>query len=684
MYPVEGGRAMRLERLTLKNFKGIREFTLEPEGKDLSIFGANATGKTTLADASQWLLFGKDSNGKTDFEVLPLGPDGKRVAGITEASVEVELDLDTESNRTRLDCCTSVREGMKVVLKKVYREVWTKKRGRAEQELTGHTVDYFINGVPTKMADYQGFIRGLMDEEKFRLLTNPRYFNEILKWQDRRKIITGIDGQISDADVIASEPELFALTEPLNGRTVDDFRKVVEAEARKTNGELDKLPIRIDEAQRGLPSISEATAGDAALNLEPLRQERSGKASLLAQMDSGGGIAEKTKALREIEGQITDLDNRHRQAVGREISEAQGNLDKANSDVRRLERDLLSWRDDIDMQEERIKANDQSLQVLADAWEKATDEAFRHTDVTSCYACGQDLPTEKVQAAHDKAEASFNLAKSQKIEGIEREGNAAKELRQKAEKAKAQALALKEQTEKQLAATKAALPDLQTKVADLQAKQNQPSPDPERHKLADRILGIQAEIEDLKRGQNTTAKSQLQTEITTLDESIARIEKAKATVDQRTKGLARIEELKAEQKRLGKAYEELEHQRSLCEKFVVSKAKAANDRVNALFPTVRFKTYEIQINGGVNDQLCEATVNGVPYSDLNNAAKINAGLEILDVLSDIYGMTAPVFIDNSEAVCEITRTKAQQIRLYVSASDPVLRVESGEKVLARA
>lgn len=85
---------MKLLKLRLHNFKGIRSFTLEPQGRDLGVFGANATGKTTLADASQWLLFGKDSNGKTDFEVLPLGPDGKRVSGITEASVEVELDLD--------------------------------------------------------------------------------------------------------------------------------------------------------------------------------------------------------------------------------------------------------------------------------------------------------------------------------------------------------------------------------------------------------------------------------------------------------------------------------------------------------------------------------------------------------------------------------------------------------------
>lgn len=661
---------MRLERLTLKNFKGIREFTLEPEGKDLSIFGANATGKTTLADASQWLLFGKDSNGKTDFEVLPLGPDGKRVAGITEASVEAVLAYDG----------LGIHDGRQVTLKRVFAEKYTKKRGRAEAEFTGHETTFFINGVPTKAGEYQLFIKSLMDEEKFRLLTNPRYFNEILKWQDRRKIITGMDGQISDADVIASEPELFALTEPLNGRTVDDFRKVVDAEIKKTNAELDKLPVRIDEAQRAIPEAVKVE-GDT----ETLRKTRTEKASLLARMDTGGGIAEKTKALREIEGQITDLDNRHRQAVGREISEAQGTLDKANSDVRRLERDLVDYQGEIDRQDTRIKADSQVLQELAQAWEIASASSFEcNVIAATCATCGQPLPENQITEMLQKAEAAFNLAKSQKIEGIERDGNSAKALKEGAEKAKAKAVAAKEGTEKALAVAKAALPTLEAKVNELKAKQNQPSSDPLRHQLADKLIALGEEIRELQGGSVNPEKTRLQTEIATLDEAIARVEKAKATVEQRKNGLARIDELKAQQKELGKTYESLEHQRSLCEKFVVAKARMMNDKINSRFPTVRFKLYELQVNGGVNDQVCEITVKGVPYSDLNNAAKINAGLEIIDVLSDIYGMTAPVFIDNSEAVCEITKTRAQQIRLYVSASDPVLRVEAGQKVLAKA
>ena len=52
---------MKLKKLRLKNFKGLRDYTLTPGGEDLEVYGQNASGKTTLFDSFCWLLFGKDS-----------------------------------------------------------------------------------------------------------------------------------------------------------------------------------------------------------------------------------------------------------------------------------------------------------------------------------------------------------------------------------------------------------------------------------------------------------------------------------------------------------------------------------------------------------------------------------------------------------------------------------------------
>ena len=59
---------MKLLTLVLRNFKGIKNLELIANGGNVSVFGDNATGKTTVADAFSWLLFDKDSQNKKDFQ----------------------------------------------------------------------------------------------------------------------------------------------------------------------------------------------------------------------------------------------------------------------------------------------------------------------------------------------------------------------------------------------------------------------------------------------------------------------------------------------------------------------------------------------------------------------------------------------------------------------------------------
>lgn len=74
--------------------------------------------------------------------------------------------------------------------------------------------------------------------------------------------------------------------------------------------------------------------------------------------------------------------------------------------------------------------------------------------------------------------------------------------------------------------------------------------------------------------------------------------------------------------------------------------------------------------------MCETLYEGVPYgSGLNNAAKINVGLDIINTLSEHYGILAPIFVDNAEAVTKFINVDAQLISLVVSEKDKQLRVE---------
>jgi molybdopterin converting factor small subunit len=286
---------MRLISLTLNNFKGIKSFALKPQGKDINIYGDNATGKTTLADAFMWLLFDKDSQNRKDFQIKTLGQDGEPEHGL-EHSVEAVLELEN---------------GKRITLKKVFKEKWTKKRGSATAEFTGHTTDHFIDGVPAKKKEYDEKIAEIADEQIFRLLTDPAYFNQQLHWQKRRELLLEVCGDVSDAEVIASKADLSKLADILGNRTIEQHRKVIQARRSEINKELQKIPVRIDEVERGLPDISDiANPNELPNDIAKLREQLKKKQEELAQARAGGQVAELTKRLREVEGLLIEEKNR--------------------------------------------------------------------------------------------------------------------------------------------------------------------------------------------------------------------------------------------------------------------------------------------------------------------------------------------------------------------------------------
>ena len=141
----------------------------------------------------------------------------------------------------------------------------------------------------------------------------------------------------------------------------------------------------------------------------------------------------------------------------------------------------------------------------------------------------------------------------------------------------------------------------------------------------------------------------------------------------------RIAELEAKEKDLSCQYEELEKGLYLCDLFIKAKVDMLTERINSKFKSVRFRLFQEQVNGGVKDD-CEVlvpTAEGVlvPYTFANNAARINAGLEIIGALSAHWGLTMPVFIDNAESITHITSLPSQVVRLVVSEADSRLRLE---------
>lgn len=654
-------RKITLLTLALRNFKGARDFKLETRGGNVRVYGDNETGKTTLFDAFVWLLFDKDSTNRKDFNIKTLTAEGEPIHGL-EHEVEGVFEID----------------GKKLVLRKVYSEKWTKKRGSVKAEFTGHSTDYYIDQVPVKKTEYEQTVSAIIDEEVFKLLTNPLYFNEQLKWQDRRSTLLQVCGDISDDEVIAANKSLSDLPAILEGRSIEKQRAIIAEQRKKINDELEKIPVRIDEVQRSLPDLSDLNKERLEKSIADLRAQAEEKEAELTRIQSGGEISAKEKQLREIESEMLQIKNDLQAKSFGVINTKRQELSAIQGQVSELEHHIKSIERRIRDNEEAIRTKRLAADQLRQEWREISGQAFTFEHDDTCPTCQQALPRHQIEEAREKAEASFNLDKSRRLEEINARGkrlvSEADELEEEnnmlaTEKAEKGSELSAKQAE--LQSIQQEIDSLQTGVVDVSTDQVYISKQQEKQQIEQEIIELRSSVQ--------SAVSRVRGDLASIKTDIQLMESQLAKFDQVRRAEERIEELREEERRLAAEFEKLEHQLYLTEEFIRSKVTMLEEKINSRFKFARFQLFEEQINGGLKE-VCNTTFKGVPYADLNNAAKINIGLDIINTLSEHYGFSAPIFIDNAEAVTKFIDVDAQVVSLIVSGADKSLRVEP-EKVM---
>ncbi|QQE80890.1 AAA family ATPase [Alicyclobacillus sp. SO9] len=646
---------IELRSLTLTNFKGIRSLGIS-FSPFTQIFGENATGKTSVVDAFLWLLFDKDSQNKKDFSVKTLSPDGKEVHFLDHA-VEGVLVVD----------------GKPVKLRKVFAEKWTKKRGSATAEFTGHTTTYYIDDVPKKAKEYKDFIDSLVNEDVFRLLTNPVYFNVYMKWEERRKTLLDIAGDVSTDEVVASNKALKNLPAILGDREIDDLRKIITQQRKKINDELQSIPTRIDEANRSKPDVEGLTESDLSREIESLKAQISLKDSKIDRLQNGTEVAEQQNKLREVEGELLEIKNSAKSSVVDDVAAQRKVVSDAEQRVYELTSKIKSTNRMIESNNETLQELRDKIQRLGAQYNEVNAEEFSHDVDGTCHACGQDLPADQVEAAHQKALEEFNRSKSSRLEILKDRGFKTKDEIQKLEsenqELSRQADRLKNEAEAaefELATAKKKLEELQSQVTDVAESSEYVAKEQERVSIANKIASLrQSVLNDVQ---------EIRQELMDLRDELRQKETQLSFFGQIERIDGRIEELKQQERKLASEYEELEEQLYMTEEFIKTKVNLLEDKISSKFKYARFKLFDDQINGGLKET-CETLYKGVPYKDMNNAARINIGLDIINTLSEHYGLTAPIFVDNAEAVTALAETQSQVIALYVSAADKKLRVE---------
>ncbi len=580
---------MKLLRETLVNFKGIRSYTFSPEGGSVAVSGDNGSGKTTLLDGFFWVLFDRDSSGHCDFELKTLDESGAPIP-MLEHSVEIEIE----------------NQGRRRQLKKTLSECWVKSRGASAAEFSGHRIAYEIDQMPLPKKDYDAVIATFAEETLLRLLTDPLYFAAKLPWQQRRRILLELCGDISEADLIAGDARLAELPALLAGRSIEDYRRHLAARKQLLNSELKAIPVRVDEAARAMPADEAETVPEA----EP--ENEAAQAGRLQTLQTAN--AKQAETLRKLE--------QRRQQASDELAAAH-----------RSSRDLT---------EATARLAAQLAEKRA-AWNQVNSKTFVSNSPDHCPTCGQSIPAELAAQTRQKAQAQFAAEQTQQLERLTAEGQAL--------------LGKQQQQQLALQAILAAMPAQEAALAE-----------------------IDAEVAALQAAAVTDPA-----ELAAAKLAAAEVARRQALAAQRKQAEARIAALHQREQTLAAEYTELERQQFLCEEFLRVKVGLLEERINGYFRLARFRLFEQQVNGALNE-VCEVLgPERVPFnSGLNHAAQINTGLDIINSLSAHYGLSAPIFIDNAEAVTTLIDTPAQLIRLVVSEGESMLAMQPAAEAFVAA
>ena len=394
-------------------------------------------------------------------------------------------------------------------------------------------------------------------------------------------------------------------------------------------------------------------------------------------MEAGGEIAEKTKELREVESELLGIPGAYRVRYADNIQQAKIDIRKFMDESSKLETTIKQGQQLVHDNEGTISKLETNVDQLRQKWTETYNHEFTFEQDDTCPACGQALPEAKLAAARDKALANYNAHKSQVLEDIDNEGKLSK-------KSIEEMLEKNTQTEQLITENKSKWAEVGNKitaaekaVATWEKQEKDYAMDEDYLRKQDQKEAIEKQIEIL-RTKGADAINEVRFTLQEKDAHISECETALAEIQQREKGLERIEALKAQEKHLATEYEALEQELYLTEQFVKTKVKLLEGNINSKFLHARFKLFEEQVNGAIAE-CCNTTFQGIPYnSALNNSSRINIGLDIINTLSAHFSFAAPIWMDNAEAVTKLLPTRGQQIKLYVSEADKVLRIENKE------
>lgn len=641
---------MFLKKMHIENFKGCKDRQID-FGNKTAIKGVNGSGKTTIADAVMWVLFGKDSAGATTFDIRPKDANGTDIDFI---DIKAELVMDVD--------------GKELTLVKTQKQNWVKKRGAEEQTFQGNTNLYEINTIPKSEKEFKAYIEELVPEEVFKFASNTNAFMS-QKTGDRRTTLFKLASDMTDADVLATDPMFKPLAEQMQQFTSEEILSRDKKALLENKKKLQEIPARIDEVNK---SIVEQDYSEAESKLADLREQLASVEDDKSDASAYEQVNQYKSEVAKLKGELENIERDANADIVSKRKDLQYKIIDVDQQLSQSARATENIRHTIERLGTTIPSSEEYLAKLGEDYKKLKAEEIS-TGASVCPTCHREYEADK----KEDIVADFQKGKDDRLMQINLKGKDIASLlkadKEELEKCKARLF----ESELQLKELNRSKEDLQNELESIPASVDMSTLAAyglTKAKIEDAEKSLekaQLSIKDVDAKKQIIAdrKRSIQSEI----DAVNRILAGKQAV---ANAKIRIGELTEEQRRLSQAIATIEKEIYLLEEFSKTKVNLLSDRINAHFKIVKWRLFERQINGGYNP-ICEPLVNGQAYSSaLNSGHKILAELDIIQALQKIYEVSVPVFLDNSERInsFNVPDMDCQLITLSVT-EDAALKVE---------
>lgn len=647
-----------LESLTLVNWRGAKERTTNFNADVTTIMGANGLGKSRHFDAFIWLLFGKDSKDRKDFEIKSNDENGNPLQKC-ECSVTGVLNVD----------------GERLTIKRSFVEDWVKPKGQTEQVFKGNHTECTWNDTPVRVTDYQARIKDIIDETVFKMITNPLFFVN-MPWKNQREQLFLLAGTINDSDIASKNPDFAALLDKISGKSLADFKTELAARKKRLKIELDNIQPRIDQTQKMMPEQQDWAALESEIEGYNNREKE-----INGQMaDQAKANRAKYEAEQEKQSKIAELEALKKEAIRKANQDEKDKAFAANAERREksasrsskarllelTKNELSGNRREIERLENEIAKIKGEQDKLRESWQEENARSFDES-ATVCPYCGQALPADRVE----ESRKHFEDAKDKKLADITAKGQKMGKEIEELEKVLAKVRKATAEIESQEKETT----DFIEECDKFLAAHPEVTPATIDGGNLESVIDIDKKIADIKATISTDNagdyNQELVKELQDIQDKRGQAQLRLSCRDQIKKCNDEIERLEKTGKDLAQQIADAEKEEYTVAQFTKTKIDECERRINGMFTMVKFRLFDYTIDGN-EFETCVPLIDGTPFQVANTAKQVNAGLDIINALCKFNGVCAPIFIDNRESVNELIPTESQIINLVVTTDNELI------------